>query len=144
METEYVLRIETDKYVGNFEYEMWAYISGVVGDGECGCEMAEVFRNDNIDEDIAEWFEDETGSIQDEHGAYRPVQMYGPPDFRSIEVHFNILPSNEILDFIYERACNFCNRDIIPDRFNKLPTKILKMELIKEEINIIHTNLQVR
>jgi len=144
METEYTLRIEIDKYAGNFEYDMWAYISGIVGDGNCGCEMAEVFRNDNVDEYIVEWFDDEIIFIQDERGAYRPVQMYGPPNYKGIEVRFSSLPSKEILDIVYHRACNFCNRDIVPDRFDNFPTKIIRMDLIREDTIKTYTNVYTR
>jgi len=144
METEYILRIETDRYAGNFDKDMCAYITGLIDANNCGYEMAKIFKSDNVDESISEWFDDETIFIQDEHGAYRSVQMYGPPNYKSIEVRFCSLPTTEILDFIYNRACNFCNRDIVPDRFNNYPTKIVKMELVKEDIVKIYTNVYIR
>ena len=144
METKYVLRIETDKYAGNFERDMWAYITGLVGDCGTGSKMAEIFKNDSVDEYIVEWFEDEIIFIQDEHGAYSPVQMYGPPNYKSIEVQFSSLPSKEILDVIYNRACNFCNRYIVPDKFDNFPTKIIRMDLIREDIIKTYTNVYTR
>ncbi len=74
--------VDTDKYSGNFEREMCAFMTGRVG--ECGC-----------GDDLAALFFEETGNNPDEphevnphiveqpddHGCYRPCSIHPTPGF---------------------------------------------------------------
>lgn len=61
--------VDTNSYSGNFEREMCAFMTGVVGECEVGAKYADRFLNE---------FDEELNFITDkpdEHGCYRPVQI---------------------------------------------------------------------
>lgn len=71
----YYFVIDTDAYAGNFEREMCAYLTGVVGDCGTGHETARAFRkqfpDNHFDENVIKYFDD--------NGCYRPCEVYPTP-----------------------------------------------------------------
>lgn len=65
--------IDTNRYAGNFEREMCAFMTGMIGDCEVGYEYAERFLED-YDHEL-----DFVTDKADESGCYRPVQIYPTP-----------------------------------------------------------------
>lgn len=65
--------IDTNKYAGNFEREMCAYLTGQIGDCGFGIEIAEVESNEI--EHLQEWSKI-IRQEQDEHNCYRPCAIY--------------------------------------------------------------------
>lgn len=82
MNKEYILIVDTEEYAGNFEREMCAYMTGKIGDCEVGREEQKVFYED-INKDVAEWFDTNVGEFQDSHGVYRPVRLSPTPGWFS-------------------------------------------------------------
>lgn len=73
----YVLVIDTDKYAGNFEREMVAFITGQVGECEVGLKARDAFRAEFPDLD----FEDLVIDQPNEHGCWRPASIWPSPYF---------------------------------------------------------------
>lgn len=71
----YIFAIDTDQYAGNFEREMTAYCTGRVGDCGVGGNFANMYDEDEVDEE----FENVT-QISDE-GCYRPCSIYPTPGY---------------------------------------------------------------
>lgn len=46
MKSKYIFIIDTDSYAGNFERELTAYITGVVGGCEVGDDFAKIYIKD--------------------------------------------------------------------------------------------------
>jgi hypothetical protein len=80
--TGWYLVFDTDQYAGNFEREMCAYLTGVIGDCGKGQSMQEHFRDDHPE--LVEDYEDsifaeQLSQEQDDHGCRRPVQIWTTP-----------------------------------------------------------------
>jgi hypothetical protein len=74
----YMVLIDTDKYAGNFERDMCAFITGVIG--ECGVgDEAQVIALKELDPETKEWFKDNVALIADEHGCARPATIGRTP-----------------------------------------------------------------
>lgn len=68
----YIFIVDTDQYAGNFERQMVAYMTGIVG--ECG--VGEEHAND-----IKETLDDIVISVPDEHGCCRPATILSTPGY---------------------------------------------------------------
>ena len=66
--------IDTDSYAGNFEREMCAYLTGVVGDCDVGKEFAGLYSKDTGEEEYR--FLEYLGRRYDDHGCARPCSIY--------------------------------------------------------------------
>jgi hypothetical protein len=74
----YLIIIDTNKYSGNFERAMCAYITGVVG--ECGtCEKCKDIALKELNQETIDWFEDNVVQVPDEHGVLRPCAIRPTP-----------------------------------------------------------------
>lgn len=72
----YYFVIDTDKYAGNFEREMTAFITGCVGDCGVGANLTKKITEDGIAPDF---FDTLIGSEPDEHGCSRPCRIWDTP-----------------------------------------------------------------
>lgn len=73
------LIIDTEQYAGNFERELCAYLTGKVGACGVGQEMAEKYIEDvERDGDVLDYedFFENVCEKPDEHGCYRPCEIY--------------------------------------------------------------------
>ena len=73
----YLFVIDTDRYAGNFEREMCAYVTGQIGECEVGKENAELAKQEIPD--VVAKLEELIDSIPDEHGYHRPVSIFPTP-----------------------------------------------------------------
>ena len=98
----YAFVIDTDSYAGNFEREMTAYLTGVVGECEVGKELIEGLPIDfnNIMQ------------VSDDNGCYRPTTCWLNPEktsYDSVAIFFEEKPTDEQISFMKERVKNFDN-----------------------------------
>jgi hypothetical protein len=74
---KWIFIIDTDSYAGNFERDMCAYITGVVGDCGVGEEFAKMYEEEmNVDEDLENVFVDYLEFRPDDHGCARPCDLW--------------------------------------------------------------------
>lgn len=109
-QNKYLLVIKTDKYAGNFERELTAYCTGVIGDCEVGDEEAGKFH-DEVDEKYHDLFYDYVGSEPDDHGCYRPCdldELDTTTPTQSFVIFFCAKPTIEMENIMKERIEDFC------------------------------------
>lgn len=110
--------VGTNKYAGNFEREMCAYMTGVIGDCEVGKPEANLYfeKYDSAIEGIRQH--------PDEHGVYRPVNIvkdeYG--EFNAFEIHLNNMIHTKDFELMKSRAKEYSDIHNI---------KITKFRLVK-------------
>jgi len=122
-EIEYLMKIKTDDYAGNFERQCTAFATGQIGDCEVGSDEAQEFA-DLYGEDM---FCDIIGDYNDE-GCHRPCNI----DFsetNSFFIYFKELPSDENIALIQKRVAEF-----FPSR--NWTTKVLGFEVFKKTTTI--------
>lgn len=142
MSEEYTFIIDTDQYAGNFEREMCAYCTGMVGDCGVGDKEAEKFLEEFGQEKTDDMI-DIIGQKADEHGVYRPTEICITPDYllskqgtyQSVAIFLNKKPSQEIIKMLKERAEKFTegrdnNGNIMKSKTKRL--NILGFRMIKE------------
>jgi len=152
----YIFVVDTDKYAGNFERPMCAYMTGTTGDCEVGSEEARQFENeyDGI-------FDDIIMQVADEHGCYRPVTAWPTPGwgndgmgkherlteenakkfhypaYMSVAIFFQEKPSQEIIDVMKKRAYEYIEL-YKKDKYGGVIT-ISGFRLIKHDVEIKQT-----
>ena len=106
VEEQYVIIIDTTEYAGNFEREMTAYATGIVGECEVGGSLAEDFRTDHPDYEL---FNDMIDQVPDDHGCRRPCKAVSHDGNKceSVAIYFTIKPTKEQLEFITNRAIEY-------------------------------------
>lgn len=133
---EYVIIVRTDSYAGNFERELCAHLTGIVGDCEVG--------DDYVDENIESIFEEIVKSVPDDNGTRRPVSLGGcakTKEFNSndVVIWFDSIPTEEQQAIIKERAETFNQIHVIKYNWNKA-IKIESIILREVEVNINSIN----
>lgn len=148
----YKFIIDTDSYSGNFERELVAYCTGLVGD--CGVgeeEAAEVpediiemfsecieFASDDDDsclrpasiEPTPGFYNDGNGNHYKIHPDIKYEKVY--PAYQSVGIKFSIKPTDDMINFIINRTKEFANR---PNRWtNDSNFKVLGYRLVDERI----------
>ncbi len=130
---QYTLLINTDSYAGNFEREMTAYCTGVIGECEVGEELIEKFNDEialnfNIPND---YFEDKLAQKPDEYGCYRPCQIERNEDgiYNTVGINFNNEPTTKDIEIIKYAASQFVEKNNIKiiDFSLKIDTTITKV-----------------
>jgi len=117
----WIVVVATDKYAGNFEREMCAYCTGVVGECGVGENLAAAFPHDR-----AKWH---SRMIQfpDDHGCRRPASIWSGPKFNDVAMFFADRPSEQEWEIVRSRAKEFAAG-------NKL--KILGFKLIRYAVSV--------
>lgn len=77
-----ILIIDTDKYSGNFDRQLCAYITGQVGGCGVGEEEAEIAKKE-LDQGIIEFFDQQSVERCDEDGEYHVCSIWETPGFFS-------------------------------------------------------------
>lgn len=108
--SNYAFVVHTDSYAGNFERDMCAFITGVVG--ECGVGIESI--DEKVDYEIVQ---DIIASYPDEHGCCRPVTICNTSDqwkeeagkwvCNSVAILLDEKPTLEQKKFMEERAMLF-------------------------------------
>ena len=79
----YTFVIDTDQYAGNFERELCAYLTGIVGECGVGSEFKDIARKE-IPEDLQEELDKIIAHVpDDEHGCSRPVIIWQSENYWS-------------------------------------------------------------
>jgi hypothetical protein len=81
MDKSYILCLDTDHYAGNFERDVTAYATGVVGECEVGQEEATKFfaETDGVSDSILDEIDNKVTQTEDEHGCFRPCSIQYTP-----------------------------------------------------------------
>jgi hypothetical protein len=76
MKNKWILVIDTDSYAGNFERDLCAYTTGIIGDCEVGEDFAALYNKEvNID-GLESIFMDILERRPDENGCHRPCSLW--------------------------------------------------------------------
>lgn len=131
-DSQYLFIIDTDSYAGNFERELCAYITGVLG--ECGVgDQEQIEFNKSVSDALAEQFCEIVEHVADDHGCFRPCAISETPDrgnngygshgpkslafpyaaYESVEIYFNQMPTVEMIQLMKERAQEYCSQEDI-------------------------------
>jgi len=147
---EYLFVIDTDSYSGNFERQLCAYCTGQIGECGIGNKQAEIWNEEVGIKIGTDPFIDIIQQKSDEHGVFRPVEIYPTPGFRnngfgkhfkcddettgspayqSIAIFFNEKPNEEMIKIMKEQAHKFSGqKNRMGQIFN---IKILGFRLVK-------------
>ncbi len=146
MENKFIFIIDTNTYSGNFERQLCAYCTGQYGECEVGRDIANKFCTDFLKEwegfcEIVNCY------VPDDHGVGRPATIWSTPGYwndgmgkhypeskwdgksdkwpayQSVAIFFYEKPNHEQINFICQRATDYCAKENI---------KILKFRLIQE------------
>ena len=132
---EYVIIVRTNQYAGNFERELCAHLTGIIGECEVG--------DDYVDEFITAIFETTIAQIPDDNGCRRPVSLGGcikteGYNGNDVVIWFDGKPTDEQIQIIKERSETFNKIHITKYDWNK-EIKIYTIILREIEV-IINTN----
>ena len=146
--------VDTGSYAGNFERELCAYVTGMLGECEVGSDQAEEFASQLS----ANPFEEIIEQIMDDSGCSRPVSIWKTPGwfnngagkhyrednpdvesssarypaYQSVAIFFSKELSGEMQVLLKERAAEYCARqDITITGF-----RLLKSEVHTEEVSL--------
>lgn len=126
--------IDTDgkAWVGNFERELCAYCTGMIGECEKGIEEANEFFNDFdlVGEEESLFFEKVNCYVMDEQGCGRPASIWKTPGnkrYSGVAIFFNKKPTDELISIMKERAYKFAEER--PDRKKYEEMKIEKINI---------------
>jgi hypothetical protein len=108
MEEKYLLIIDTEEYAGNFERQLCGYVTGQADYDTQGKEEADIFLNE-VDADIANWFEENIVSITDVNGNDQFVKLSPTPGW------FN--------DGVGNHYKNGCDPLLVVKKYNKIQKK---------------------
>lgn len=146
MNTYYTCRIDTTEYSGNFERQMVAFITGLVGECQVGEEDAEI-ADKQLSPYAAEWFLENVVFLPDEHGCYRPAAIAPTPGwsndgmgkhtkgeglypaYQSVLVRFDTEPPKLIQELIRERAKLYLFKDLIDVVFERVTEQTTREQI---------------
>jgi len=136
MNKRYLFIINTDKYAGNFEREMCAYSTGQIGDCEVGHRQADDFL-DEYGEDVVNEFGDKIMQVADEHGCYRPCEIYNNNietnnEYHAVCISFNQPPTSHMIHIMRGMSIEYGVMKGI---------NVLSFELLLEETSVITTEI---
>lgn len=100
--SNYSIVIKTNQYAGNFERELCAHLTGIVGECEVGKEY--------VDEEITEIFEQSIDTPADDNGTRRPVGLGSQNEgatSHDVVIYFDSEPTKEQVQVIKERLLTF-------------------------------------
>ena len=104
---KFIFVIDTTDYAGNFERELCAYVTGQIGDCGAGHDLREVALEEQPRLD--EIFEDTVKQYHDDHGCWRPCQIWPNKKgkYNSVAIFFFERPTEEQIEIIKVRAAKF-------------------------------------
>lgn len=152
---DWIFLIDTNKYSGNFERPMCAYVCGHIGDCEVGEEEMKIYLKEKKTP-LANVLQK-----PDEHGCYRPCAIWptpgwsndgmgghkklkkgesmGFPAYQSVAIFFEQKPTANQLKILMERAHAFKQYLKKTKGYYRQAVNILGFRLITEEI--VHTEV---
>jgi len=133
----YLFVVDTSNYAGNFEREMCAYMTGVIGDCGKGDKEADIATTE-IPIELKYELDDLIMLVPDEHGCCRPVTIYPSKDktdeYRSLAISMDEKPSKKIIQLLKYRAQKYAMAKPCLEEWNKHNLdnlKILGFRLVK-------------
>jgi hypothetical protein len=142
-EVEYLLIVDTNLYAGNFEREMTAFATGVLGECQVGDEMLEDFFEgaaafgydvDPDDMNAVSPFEGLMAQKGDGEGCNRPCAIsLKDGEYNSVEMYMDQRPADRDLAFITERIHAFPAYSA-QQRFGQRGLEVLGIRLICRSI----------
>ena len=102
MQPKYSIVVKTNQYAGNFERELCAHLTGIIGE----CEVGEEY----VHEAITEIFEDSVAEMPDDNGTRRPVSLGSQNEGATghdVVIYFDTEPTKEQVEIIKERLLTF-------------------------------------
>ena len=137
VDAPYILLVHTNKYSGNFERQMCAFMTGITGDCEVGSEEAERFKEDmtekGLDPDLFDGYLD---FQSDDHGDYRPASIWDADEsgnYNTVAIFFCELPDADQTVLLRERAYEYAAE-------NKII--VLKLSMISREVKVIDEEIE--
>lgn len=130
---ETAIIIRTNEYAGNFERELCAHVTGIIGE----CEVGEEY----IDETVNAMFEGFLSFKPDDSGCYRPVSLggcYSTPNYNAndVVIWFGEMPTKEMVTMIKERALTFNERYKELYKWGNHNIEILGFALVEIEYSV--------
>ncbi|RLF56941.1 MAG: hypothetical protein DRN27_08755 [Thermoplasmata archaeon] len=121
----YSFVVDTDSYAGNFEREMTAYVTGVLGDCEVGLDESVLFH-DEMDLDLDELMYQKPN----EQGTLRPcaIENTGIEIYGGVAIYFYEDPC-AYLDMLKERSLEYAKK-------NNIQIFSFRVQYIEESIKI--------
>ena len=108
--TNHSIVIKTNQYAGNFERELCAHLTGIVGE----CEVGEEY----VYGEITEIFEQSIDTPADDNGTRRPVGLGSQNEgatSHDVVIYFDSEPTKEQVQVIKERLLTFKPSDWVKD-----------------------------
>lgn len=140
VDAPYILLVHTDSYAGNFERELCAYMTGVVGECGVGDDEAEIFREDmeELGKD-PDMFEDRLSQEADDHGTCRPASIWcaeGETGYKTVAIFFDDLPTADETVLLRERAYEYCNDNkIVVEKLSLIKRTVTVREVVISELS---------
>jgi hypothetical protein len=141
----FILVIETDKYAGNFERELCAYVTSAVGECGVGDEARKVCIKE-LGQEQAEELSELTMQISDDRGCYRPTSIWqatgAKARYESVAIFMEYRPSISQMDIIKERILSYPKYQM--DNLSSYardgktqPLKIKAITIIKRVVKVV-------
>lgn len=105
MTKQYGFIVDTNKYSGNFERQMCAFMTGQMGDCGVGYEEACIFDKEVINKSIIEFFEENILQVKDENGTCRPCEIETTPNIYNNGLGFDYVKGEEELALQKYKEC---------------------------------------
>ncbi len=137
MKNQILFVVDTDKYTGNFERELCAYITGIVGECGVGEDESDIFAEEVGNDEIMEYFEDVIQQYPDDNGTYRPATSIPSPlrsGYSGVGIFLYYIPRDHILTLMCERAKKY-------GKLHKI--KIEGFRIIKRKVVEISSVLEI-
>lgn len=137
----YGVVIYTNKYAGNFERQLCAYITGTIGYCEVGKEYAKIYD----EECPSDPFGDFIDLVGDDHGCFRPVSIwndsYCQETYSALIIYFSYAPTKELIDIIRERAEKY---NSVAGKYDKQEgLEILDIKVFERKVTVVDTEIEV-
>lgn len=136
----FIFVVKTDNYAGNYEREMCAFLTGVMGDCEVGDVSAGLYAlkypGDNP-------WQEKLLQVSDEHGCHRPVSIWN--NCQDVAIFLEDKPTPEDVQFLRKRASLFVLDPRISDSGDdsKPRIAITGFELIEYKVEFTETPLEI-
>lgn len=114
--------VDTDKYAGNFEREMTAHITGLLGDCGVGGEFTE---GPIFDENFIDFY-------SDDNGCYRPCEIFlgEKGENNSVAIFLSRMPTDAEINFMKTRAYEFPDVYLQKSRMKEFLSEKGKMKIL--------------
>ncbi len=128
----YLFVVDTNKYAGNFERDMCAHMTGVVGESEVGEESADDYRETfgMTSEDFEH--NDHILQLPGEHG-YNPVCIF-EADINSFCIFMDRIPTEGEIERMKRRATDFVNGPGKPYKIKILGFRLFSRIVTQKEL----------